>query len=239
MRNTIADLLVRNHLESYATDGICTLCEAICLAVSEKNKVMNLTAVKEPARMALLHITDSLSAAPYLPQNARVLDVGSGGGFPALPLAAARPDLRIVALDSTAKKMEFVKQTAESLGLRNLSTLSARAEEASHNDSLRGSFDVVISRAVASLPILCELCLPFVKKGGLFVAMKGEKAEEERALAGNAAKTLGGGDWQSIPLSLSDGVESFSRFLLICEKVGACEKKYPRSFAAMSKNPLK
>jgi len=218
MRELLASLLERNGLAAYASEEVCTLCEAICFEGSEKNKVMNLTAVKEPERMALLHIVDSLTAAPFLPQNARVLDVGSGGGFPALPLAAARPDLRVVCLDATAKKMRFVAETAEKLGLANVSTMSARAEEASQNPIHRESFDCVVSRAVASLPILCELCLPFVKKGGLFVALKGEKAMEEREMAGNAAKKLGGSDWKTEAVSLTDGVESFGRFLLMCEK---------------------
>ena len=234
----IREIIAANGINGVGEEEIAKFGE-LCLAVAEKNKVMNLTAVTEPRKMALLHIADCLLVSPFLPKNASVIDVGCGGGFPCLPLAILRPDLRILALDSTAKKVKFVEETAETLSLKGVSVLAARAEDTSRKAEYREKFDICLSRAVASLPVLTELCLPFVRKGGSFIAMKGEKAEEEIALAGRAPFTLGGTPFRKEKFELCDGDVRYTRFLLFSEKNKPTEKKYPRSFASISEKPLK
>ena len=152
------------------------------------NNVTNLTAITECEEVALRHFADSLTAADKIPEGACVIDVGCGGGFPTLPLAIARPDLAITALDSTAKKLVFVENMAKKLSL-NVKTLAARAEEI---PECRESFDVATARAVSELRILCEITLPFVKVGGKLLAMKGASGDKELADAAQAITKLGG-----------------------------------------------
>ena len=151
----------------------------------EVNQVMNLTAITDEKSIILRHYVDSLAISCYLPRGASVLDVGCGAGFPTLPLAIFRPDLRIMALDSTAKRIHYVAETAELLSLANVTAISGRAEEYAQKAEYRECFDVVTARAVAALPMLSELCLAFVRVGGLMIAMKAQQAEEEVAAAKN------------------------------------------------------
>jgi 16S rRNA (guanine(527)-N(7))-methyltransferase RsmG len=203
------------------------------------NEQFNLTAIREPERVILLHYIDSLLGARFFPEGATVIDVGCGAGFPSLPLAIARPDLRITALDSTAKRVHYVKETAEMLGLGNLSTLVARAEDAARDPALREGFDCATARAVAALPVLSELCLPFVKVGGLFVAMKGRGGKEELAQSKNAIFLLGG-KAESItdtPILSPDG-ETFEHTTVLIRKKTMTGAKYPRAYAKIVKAPL-
>ena len=176
------------YFEGEKADVFCRLTEHML----KVNESFNLTAIKEPARIALLHYVDSLKGADVFPEGARIIDIGAGAGFPSLPLAISRPDLEIIAVDSTAKRMRYVEETARMLGLTNVKTISARAEDLGKSRDFREKFDFATARAVASLPILCELCLPLVKVGGFFAAMKGKGASDEIALAQNAMKQLGG-----------------------------------------------
>ena len=159
----------------------------------EQNKTMNLTAITQPNEVVVKHFADSLSllSAIEVPQGAKVLDLGTGAGFPGLPLLIARPDIRLTMVDSTAKKLAYVASTLDKLSL-SAETLHARAEEAGKDPAYREQYDIVCSRAVAALNVLCEYCLPFVKVGGTFVAMKSAKAQEELQLAEKAISTLGG-----------------------------------------------
>ena len=180
-----------------------------------------------------------LSVAKYIPENARIIDIGCGAGFPSLPLAICRPDIRIVALDSTAKRINYVQNTANALGLTNLSAIAARAEDKAKDSLYRESFDVAVARAVADLPVLCELCLPFVKVGGHFASMKAARGDEELDNARRAIKTCGGGVAQMIHADLTgDGSNYEKRRLIIIEKVEKTPKNYPRNFAQISKKPL-
>ena len=195
------------------------------------NNVTNLTAITECEEVALRHFADSLTAADKIPVGATVIDVGCGGGFPTLPLAIARPDLAITALDSTAKKLVFVENMARKLSL-NVKTLAARAEEI---PECREKFDIALSRAVARMNLLTELCLPLVKVGGKFVAMKGASGKEELAEAEGGITKLGG---------TVTGVDAFTllsageRVIITVDKVAPTPSAYPRPWGKIKKKPL-
>lgn len=211
---------------------------SLCTCLQETNKIHNLTAIKEDKDIMLKHFIDSLLVSQYIPEGARVIDIGCGPGFPSLPLAIARPDLRIVALDSTDKKIRFLFDTATLLHLPNVEAVTGRAEDAAVRRRL-GTFDAVVSRAVARLNLLCELCLPYVREGGHFLAMKGAKGEEELQEAANAIGLLGGRVLaaEEKPLVLLDGA-SEPRVLIDVQKVKKTPPQYPRAYAAMLKKPL-
>ncbi len=202
----------------------------------EQNKTMNLTAITDPDEVVIKHFADSVSlfSAVIPEENAKILDLGTGAGFPGIPLLIARPDIRLTMVDSTAKKLRYVADTVEKLGLE-AEVLHARAEEAGKNPEYREKYDIVCSRAVAALNVLSEYCLPFVKVGGVFVAMKGAKAEEEIADAKKAIGILGGKIIDKKTFTLSDGGE---RTLIIIKKISQTSAKYPRVSAQISKKPL-
>ncbi|MBP3697790.1 MAG: 16S rRNA (guanine(527)-N(7))-methyltransferase RsmG [Clostridia bacterium] len=202
----------------------------------EQNKTMNLTAITDPDEVVIKHFADSISLLSAInpEQNAKILDLGTGAGFPGIPLLITRPDIRLTMVDSTAKKLRYVADTVEKLGLE-AETLHARAEEAGKNADYREQYDIVCSRAVAALNVLSEYCLPFVKVGGVFVAMKSAKAEEEIADAKKAIGILGGKIIDKKTFTLSDGGE---RTLIIIKKISQTSPKYPRVSAQISKKPL-
>lgn len=202
----------------------------------EQNKTMNLTAITDADGIAVKHFADSISvlSAYDFAENSKVMDIGTGAGFPGIPLLIMRPDLNLTMLDSTAKKLKYVQSTVNSLGL-SAEILHTRAEEAGQNNNYREKYDVVCSRAVAALNVLCEYCLPFVKVGGVFIAMKAAKAQEEISAAKNSVKLLGGEITNIKTFSLSDGCE---RNLIIIKKISHISPKYPRPSAQISKKPL-
>ncbi len=218
------------------TDEQIKLFERLAELLVEQNKTMNLTAITDPDGIAVKHFADSISAlsAYDFAENAKVLDVGTGAGFPSIPLLIARPDLEMTMIDSTAKKLKYVASTVETLGL-TAEVLHTRAEEAGQSKQYREKFDIVCSRAVAALNVLCEYCLPFVKVGGVFLAMKAAKAQEEIADARNAIKTLGGKIVAEKSFSLSDGGE---RTIVVIKKISQVPPKYPRVSAQIAKKPL-
>lgn len=210
--------------------------ETLSELLVEQNKTMNLTAITDPDGIAVKHFADSISVltAAEMLQGARVLDVGTGAGFPGIPLLIMRPDLDLTMIDSTAKKLKYVENTVNELGLI-ATTLHTRAEEAGQSKEYREKFDFVCSRAVAALNVLCEYCLPFVKQNGLFIAMKGAKAQEEIDGAKAAIKLLGGKIIAEKSFSLSDGGE---RTLVVIKKISQIPPKYPRPSAQIAKKPL-
>ena len=204
----------------------------------EVNQTTNLTAIRNMEDVIIKHDIDSLLASDLIPTGAKVLDLGCGPGFPSIPLAIARPDLIITALDSTAKKIAFVNQTAAILSLSNLKGVSGRAEDRTLAKQL-GKFDVVISRAVARLNILAELCLPYVKIGGSLIAMKAAKGEEEAAEATRAIQLLGGLPAKIYEKQLNTFATSQeTRCLIEIVKVKDTPATYPRSYATILKKPL-
>ena len=218
------------------TDEQLSRFEKLSDLLVEQNKTMNLTAITDPDGIAVKHFADSISVltAAEMPQGAKVLDVGTGAGFPGIPLLIMRPDLDLTMIDSTAKKLKYVENTVNELGL-TATTLHTRAEEAGQSKEYREKFDFVCSRAVAALNVLCEYCLPFVKQNGLFIAMKGAKAQEEIDGAKSAIKLLGGKIIAEKSFSLSDGGE---RTLVVIKKISQIPPKYPRPSAQIAKKPL-
>ncbi len=224
-----------NNIGLEVTQDVISKLDAFAEMLIEKNKVMNLTAILDPDGIAVKHFADSLSLlkAIEIKDNAKILDLGTGAGFPGIPLLIAKPGLEMTLIDSTAKKLAFVSESIDNLGL-NAKVLHTRAEEAGKNPQYREKYDIVCSRAVAALNVLCEYCLPFVKVGGTFAAMKGAQAEEEIILAENAIKTLGGTIKDKFSFRLSDG----ERTIVIIEKTKPTPVKYPRVSAQIAKKAL-
>jgi 16S rRNA (guanine527-N7)-methyltransferase len=201
----------------------------------ETNQVMNLTAITEPSEIATLHFLDSVILLNYADFRGKSLvDVGTGAGFPGLPIRIVEPSIQLTLLDSLGKRISFLQEVCDDLGLTDVDCVHARAEEfaAKH----RESFDFATSRAVASLPLLAELCLPLVKVGGMFLAMKSVDSGEELAAAGHAIETVGGSvaGTEDYPIP---GTEITHRLILI-RKVRPTPAKYPRAFVKIKKNPL-
>ena len=201
-----------------------------CDTVLETNKKFNLTAITDFDEFLIKHVTDSLIGLSEIPNNAKLCDVGAGAGFPSMPIAIARDDVRVTALDSTAKKMTFIADSAKALGVSNIKTIAGRAEE---QRSLFGTFDIVTARAVSALPILLELCIPLLKVGGRFLAYKA--TDNELNDCKNALKTLNAEFLHSKSATLPNGD---SRTILVFEKTAKTDSKYPRQYGAIKKKPL-
>lgn len=200
----------------------------------EHNKMYNLTAVTDEEGVYFKHFLDSIAGEEYFLKNSSVAEIGSGGGFPSLPLKIIRPDLKFTLIESTGKKCKFLDTVVDKLGLDGMNIMNIRAEDGAHNPDLREKFDVCCARAVAPLNTLSEYSLPYVKTGGRFIAYKGECAEELKNAA-RAIKILGGE---------VEKIESYSlencgnRTLLIIKKVNPTPKIYPRGQGKERKQPL-
>ncbi len=207
----------------------------------EWNEKMNLTGITDPYGMVIRHFIDSLTLVPFLPQGAALIDVGTGAGFPAIPAAIARPDIKVTLLDSLKKRLTFLDAVVAELAL-NAETVHARAEDGGQTPALREQFDVATARAVAALPTLCEYCVPFVKAGGAFVALKGPEVDDQLDGGRRAAKTLGATFKEarvlSIPVKPAAGEEVFDRRLVVFDKTAPTPKAYPRPAAKIAKKPL-
>ena len=224
-KNGLSDLLDREKEEKLT---------ALSKLLLEYNEKVNLTALKTEDEIYAKHLADCAFLVRYL-RGGDLLDVGCGGGFPSLPVAILRPDVEVTAMDSTAKKLGFVRECSAALGLGNIKTLCGRAEELCR-PPLRESFDAVTARAVAPLPALCELCLPYVKVGGAFYAMKTDMAELQTACRAavllGAAKTAADG----YELICADGASL--RCMMIFEKSKRTPDIYPRRYTQIKAKPL-
>ena len=199
--------------------------------LADWNTRVNLTAITEPEDVAKKHFLDSLAAAPYLKPNASIVDVGTGAGFPGLPLLILRPDLKVTLMDSLQKRLVFLEAVCKELKLK-AELVYARAEDAGQNPKYREKFDVALTRAVSALPVLCELTLPLVKVGGVSIAYKGDSAEE-LAASKNALSVLHA-TAERVVIPADYG----ARELVIISKNGTTPKQYPRKAGTPSKNPL-
>ncbi|MDO4681012.1 MAG: 16S rRNA (guanine(527)-N(7))-methyltransferase RsmG [Aerococcus sp.] len=202
------------------------------------NQKMNLTAITDESEVYLKHFYDSLTLGRYadLSQPLTVADIGGGAGFPSIPLKIAYPNLRITVVDSLNKRMTFIQAVKEELGLGGIETVHARAEDFGRDPKNRDHFDIVTARAVARMTVLSEYCLPLVKKGGTFWALKGSQGADELTRAETAIKTLGGKVIQNHEFNLpEDGGE---RHIIQIEKRKETPKKYPRKAGVPQKKPL-
>ncbi len=204
----------------------------------EENEKYNLTAITEPSKIILNHYVDCAFLATKIKKGASIIDVGCGAGFPTLPLAIVRDDIKILALDSTAKRVNYVAETATLLGLSGVTAVTMRAEDGAKLPEYREKFDYATARAVAEMRVLTELCLPYVKLGGTFIAMKGKNSEFELSGAKRAIAMLGGKDARSENVSLTDDNETLTHPLIFVEKKTKTPLTYPRPYAQISKKPL-
>lgn len=203
--------------------------------LTEANRVMNLTAISGEEDSARLHFLDCAAMLAHVDMGARrVIDVGTGAGFPGLVLKTVQPDIELTLLDSLDKRIGFLRDTCAALGFEDVECIHARAEEA--DGTLRESFDYATARAVARLELLCELCLPFVKVGGAFVAMKGPDVGEELNAAGRAISLLGGR--AAKPILYTVPGTDITHSLVIIKKERPTPAKYPRRWAQIKKQPL-
>ena len=209
----------------------------------EKNKVMNLTAITEYEDVVYKHFLDSIAIVKVYPQikkeKIKLIDMGTGAGFPGIPLKIMFPQLEIVLMDSLNKRINFLNEVINELGLENISAIHARAEEAARKEEHRQAYDLCVSRAVARLNSLAEFCIPFVKKGGYFISYKSGKAKEELEEAEFAVKKLGGRTEGLEEFLLDDNNEEMIRAFVIIKKCLDTPNIYPRAGGKPLKQPLK
>ena len=232
------DIFQQNKLDRFCNEEIAHQFYRFTELLIQENSHTNLTAIREIPDIISKHYADCLLAEPHFTIGAKVLDMGCGGGFPTIPLAIARPDLSITAVDSTQKKINFVEKAASLLELHNVTPLCARAE----SEELRKhyeTFDIVTSRAMARLSVLLELTFPFARIGGTLIALKGAKAQSEIEEAQNAVLILSGSsEITDAECKLLTPEESEQRHILTIKKNRKTPPQYPRNYSTITKKPL-
>lgn len=203
----------------------------------EWNEKMNLTALTEPQDVALKHFCDSILLLKYadIPVDSSLIDVGTGAGFPSVPIKIVRPYIKLCLLDSLNKRLTFLNEVVNELGLEDVKIVHARAEDGARKADLREKFDFATSRAVAQLNVLSEYCLPYVKLNGAFLAMKGKYSEEEISNAKSAIKILGG---KTVKVDTYNLADSSERTIINIKKIALTDKKYPRTCAKIKSKAL-
>lgn len=227
--------IIKKHSPISLTGEQVDIMQAVYNRLVEKNRVLNLTAITNPVEVAELHFIDSLYPVSTGLVKGNVLDVGSGGGFPGIPVAVATGN-NVTCLDATRKKLDFIEETADFLSLDNIRVLCGRAEELALKNEYREKYDTVLSRGVAKLNVLCEWCLPYVKPGGNFIAMKGSNAVEEANQVRNAIKLLGGEMVEIIQYKLE--LTGHDHALVIIRKTTNTPVTFPRRNSLIMKKPL-
>ena len=203
-----------------------------CAMLLEQNKVMNLTAITAPTEVIKLHFIDSAALLAQVPMAGQsLIDVGTGAGFPGLVLKILEPSLRLTLLDSLGKRVNWLSSVCDALALSDVRCIHGRGEEAAHDEAFRESFDFATARAVARLPLLCELCLPYVRVGGKFLAMKSEHSQEEISQSLSIAAALGGGAPKAADYTLP--LSAVPRRLVVFPKTGETPASYPRKWSKM------
>lgn len=219
------------------TPEICDKLNLYGNLLLEWNERINLTAITEPIEVLYKHFYDCILFFKNVnvPQNAKVIDVGTGAGFPGLVLKIVRPDLNVTLLDSLNKRIMFLNDVIEKLNLKNITAIHSRAEDGGTNKNYREKYDIACARAVASMPVLLEYCVPFVKIGGQFVAMKGPNVQEEIALCDNAIKQLN----IEKPTIICETLTGNEQRAFVCfKKISQTPPKYPRNSGKIAKQPL-
>ena len=200
------------------------------------NKVMNLTAIVEPNEIIIKHFIDSLTILNKIGEKSTIIDVGTGAGFPGIPIKIARPESKVVLLDSLNKRIKFLNEVITKLKLKNIETIHGRAEDYGRNNIHREQYDIAVARAVAPLNILLEYLMPFVKKGGKCICMKGSNSENEIENSKNAIKLLGGEMLESKEFFIPN--TDIKRKIIEVRKQQELSDKYPRKAGIPSKEPL-
>ncbi len=205
----------------------------------EWNEKINLTAITDQREIIIKHFADCISIGAALPflENAALIDVGTGAGFPGIPLKIVFPSLQVTLLDSLHKRVSFLEEVVQKLELSGVSCVHSRAEDGGQNPIYREKFDYCVSRAVANLAVLSEYCLPFIRKGGSFISLKGPEVGEELDIAKNAIRTLGGEITGIKPVEIP--LSNLHHTLVLIKKIGQTPKQYPRKAGKISKNPIK
>ncbi|WP_196593512.1 16S rRNA (guanine(527)-N(7))-methyltransferase RsmG [Pectinatus sottacetonis] len=204
----------------------------------EWNKKMNLTAITAPVDVAVKHMIDSLSVCDdeIIKTDSKIIDIGTGAGFPGIPLKIKYPHIKLTLLDSLNKRIKFLQNAVEAIGFTDIEFIHGRAEEIARQKKYREKYDISLSRAVARMPILCEYALPFVKQGGFFAALKGKVYKEEIEEAKNALNVLGGKIYKVKSVSLP-GIEDV-RAIIYINKINVTPALYPRKAGTPERNPL-
>ena len=238
--------LLRELTAEYGVSVDAAACERLdryAELLVEWNQKMYLTAITDPIGITVKHFADSLAAVPLLPekQGISLIDVGTGAGFPGIPLAIVRPDIQLTLRDSLNKRLVFLEAVCKELEIP-VQRVHARAEEGGRKPELREQFDVATARAVAALPVLLEYCLPFVKCGGRFLALKGPDSDGEHRAAGKALSRLGGETAEVrkllLPAQPREGLEQQERRIFVFRKAQHTPPAYPRASAKIAKEPL-
>ena len=206
----------------------------------EWNEKMNLTAITEDYEVIVKHFVDCLECTHLITNEKKIIDVGTGAGFPGMPLAIYYPQIEFTLLDGLNKRLIFLEEVVNKLGLKNVKIVHARAEEAARNEECFESFDAVVSRAVANLPVLLEYTSPYVKVNGKCIVMKGDNAKEELELAKNAMNILKLKNIKEKEYKYSYSIdnEEYNRTILYIEKIGNTPNKYPRNYGQIKKKAL-
>lgn len=206
--------------------------------LQEWNEKINLTAITDDEEVIKKHFIDCIKAfkSDTIKNAKTIIDVGTGAGFPGLPIAIMNPNVKVTLLDSLNKRINYLNTVVRELGLKNVTTIHSRAEDGARKPELREKFDVATSRAVANMAVLSEYCMPYVKKDGYFVALKGPAVDEELKNATNAIKTLGGELKEIIEVSIEE--TDLKHNIVEVKKLNPCSKTYPRKAGTITKKPL-